>query len=128
MEGRLSFRVPMLVQRDLLVSGGRVGRRRTTPGPSSPDWSVSGGSGCLLDEKLLERCAGAMTVGDISARLAAEHDVEVGRGPISRVSDAVLWRMSPRGARDGWRRSTRHFDAMRVNVRESRAVRPKLAC
>ena len=81
-----------------------------------------------LDDKILGRYAGGMTVRDISAHLGDLYGVQIGRDTISNVTDAVLADV------EAWR--TRpldevypivYFDALQVKVREDRSVR-NLAC
>jgi putative transposase len=76
-----------------------------------------------LDDKILGLYAGGMTVRDISAHLGELYGVDVGRDTISRVTDAVLedveaWRSRPLDAVY----PIVYFDALRVKVREDRAV------
>ena len=81
-----------------------------------------------LDERVLDLYAGGMSTRDIAGHLTELYGTPVGRDTISRVTNAVLedvaaWRSRPLEAVY----PVVYFDAMRVKVREDRAVQNR-AC
>lgn len=81
-----------------------------------------------LDDRVLDRYAGGMSTRDIAAHLTELYGTQVGRDTISRVTSAVAedvaaWRSRPLEAVY----PVVYFDAMRVKVREDRAVQNR-AC
>lgn len=81
-----------------------------------------------LDDRVLDLYAGGMSTRDIAAHLTELYGTPVGRDTISRVTNAVVedvaaWRSRPLEAVY----PVVYFDAMRVKVREDRAVQNR-AC
>ena len=81
-----------------------------------------------LDDRVLDLYAGGMSTRDIAAHLTELYGTPVGRDTISRVTNAVLedvaaWRSRPLDAVY----PVVYFDAMRVKVREDRAIQNR-AC